>query len=147
MVCGDPSTPKGDLFRACHLQALPTLDRADELPGQRVVRPGVEPRVAAAKDLHRKPPLVKVEAVQICDLQLAARGWTQPPSGLDHGQIVEAKPRNRVVQLWLLRLLLQANGFPSCVKFDDAKFLWVIHVVREDHGARRPFCRLVERLR
>jgi len=77
-------------FRPCRRLVVLMNDPASS---KRVVRAGVEPRVAAAKDLHSKPPLVKVEAVQICDLQLAACGWTKPPSLLDHGQVVQAKPR------------------------------------------------------
>ena len=69
----DPALAPGDLLDAGDLQALAVLDHVDELRGleERVVGPGVEPGRPAAEHLHVKAAGLKVEEVQVGDLELA----------------------------------------------------------------------------
>src|SRR6185436_2334074 len=71
----DPTLLEGDLLDAADAQALALFDGAYELPGldQAVMGAGVEPGEAAAKDFHAQLAGLEIEAVEVGDLQFAAR--------------------------------------------------------------------------
>src|SRR5262249_52748097 len=98
----------GDLLRAGDLEALPVLDRLDEGRGrdQRLVRAGVEPGKAAPERLDRERAARKVGAVDVGDLELAARRGRQAGRDLDHARIVEIEAGDRIARLRRARLLL-----------------------------------------
>src|SRR6476646_10704867 len=74
-IAVDPGVLVGDLLGAGDLEALPRLDRLDEVRGlqQRLVRARVEPRVAAPEALDHQLAAFQVAPVEIGDLELAAR--------------------------------------------------------------------------
>ena len=70
---------EGDLLQAGDVDALAVLQRADELAGleQAVVGAGVEPGVAAGQVFDEEVARFQVDAVEVGDLQLAARRGLQ----------------------------------------------------------------------
>jgi hypothetical protein len=76
LVAIDPALAVGDFFRAGDLEALAFLDALDEVGGlqQGLGRAGVEPGEAAAELFEVQGALLQVQAVEIGDLELAARG-------------------------------------------------------------------------
>ena len=73
---GDEAQAIGDLFRAGDVESLAAFDGVDEDGGfkERVVGAGVEPGHAAAHDLDAERAGLEVAAVEVGDLELAARG-------------------------------------------------------------------------
>ena len=136
-VGGDQSKQVRDLLGAGDLEPLPQLDLLDEVRGaeERLLRAGVEPGVAASELLDGELAHLEVAAIEVGDLQLAARRRRQILRQLDDALIVEVEPRHGEVRLRLLRLLLDADGAPAPVEVDDAVALRVVHAVGEDGGA------------
>src|SRR4051812_26406125 len=64
-----------DLLRARDLQSLPQLHGLDKIRGlqQRLLRAGVKPREAAPELLDPQFADLQIDAIQVGDLQLAAR--------------------------------------------------------------------------
>src|ERR1051325_1601620 len=122
------------LLGARDLQPLPQLHGLDEVRRlqQRFLRAGVEPRVAAAELLDAQLAALEVDAVQIGDLQLAARRRLQRRRELRRAMIVEVPPRHREVRARLLRLFFDADRARLIVELDDAVALGVEHAIRED---------------
>src|SRR3546814_4610954 len=91
LVGGDEALAPGDLLQAGDLQALAMLDGLHELRGvdEAVVGAGVEPGIAAAEALHLQLPGLEVAAVEIGNLQLAARRGLQVGSDIADLQIGE----------------------------------------------------------
>src|SRR5678815_643080 len=75
----DPAVVEGDLLDTRDLETLPLLDRLDEMRGieQRVVRAGVQPRIAAPQHFDAQSAAAQVALVEIGDLQFAARRGAQ----------------------------------------------------------------------
>ncbi len=113
------------------------LERADELAGfqQGIVRAGVEPGVAAAHLLDVEVAGLQVDAVQVGDLELAARARFQVARELDDAVVVEVEPGDRVVGLGLRGLLLQADRSAALAELDHAVALGVLDLVGEDRRA------------
>ena len=114
LVVGEPAHPPGDLLGRADLEALPALDGAHEVGGvvERVEGAGVEPGGAARQHLDVEAPLLEVAAVEVGDLQLAARRRRQLGGVLHHVVVVEVEPRDREVALGVLGLLLQRERRP-----------------------------------
>ncbi len=74
-ACVDETGAKRDLLRAADLESLARLDGLDEHRGaqQRFVRAGVEPGDAAAQHLHAQRLALEICAIDVGDLELAAR--------------------------------------------------------------------------
>ena len=134
----DPALAERDFLRAGDFQSLALLDRRDELAGveQAVVGAGVEPGVAAPQRLHLQPALLEVDAIDVGDLQLAARRRLECGGDVDHVVVVEVQPGDREVALRLARLLLDADRASRRVELDHAVALGVEHVVGEHRRAR-----------
>ena len=96
---------------------------------------GIQPGVAAAHDLHAELAALQIGAVDVGDLQLAARRRLQVPGDVHHLLVVEIQAGDRVVRLRLQWLLFQADGLAALVELDHAVALRVQHVVGEDAGA------------
>ena len=75
LVGVDPAFAEGDLLGTGDLDALPMLDRCNELAGlqHRFMGTGIEPCVTPAKNLDSEPADLKVGANDIENFQLAAR--------------------------------------------------------------------------
>src|SRR5262249_42632860 len=73
----DETLNEGDFLRAGHLQPLPLLDALADLLSlqQRLMRAGVEPRIAAAEALDVKIAALEIPLIEIGDLQFAPGGW------------------------------------------------------------------------
>src|ERR1700722_19420839 len=86
----DEALAPGDLLHARDLQALTLLDDAHEHARveQRIVSSGVEPGGAAPQPLDPQGALLEVDAIQIRDLELAARGGLQRSRELARASIV-----------------------------------------------------------
>ena len=75
----DPAMPERDLLGARDLQALPVLQRGNDLARLELglLRAGVQPRKAPPHGLHVDGAALEIEPVQIRDLKLPARRWLE----------------------------------------------------------------------
>src|SRR5262249_57483815 len=112
----------GDLFGAGDLEALPVLDRLDESRGldQRLVRAGVEPGETAPERLDRERTARQIGAVDVGDLEFAARRGFEAGRDLDDARIVEVQAGDRVARLRHRRLLLERHPAPAPAQADHA---------------------------
>ena len=84
------------------------------------MRAGVEPGIAAAEFDHAQFAQLQVAAVDVSDLEFAAGGRAQAGGDVEHGIVVEIKPRDRPVGQELRGLLDDIDGLFGVVEFDDA---------------------------
>jgi hypothetical protein len=144
VVAPDPALVERDLLEARDLEALTVLDRLDEVRclEQRLVRPGVEPRHAAAHQLDAQLAARQIREVHVGDLELAPGGGLEARGDLQHAVVVEIDPRDGVVGARARRLLLDAHDRTVGCELHHAVALGVAHPVAEDGGAglalRRP---------
>ena len=140
----DPAVLVADLLGHGDGQVLGLLDRAHELGGreERLHGAGVEPRVAAAERHHVEGAVLKVHAVEVGDLVLAARGRAHASGELRHALVVEVQPRDGVAALGVRGLLLDGDRVVVRVELHDAEALRVVHAVAEDRRAARLGVRL-----
>ena len=136
-----PAVLVGDLLGNAHRQVLGALHRADELPRleERLHGAGVEPCEPAAEGDDRQRPVLEVHAVEVGDLELAARGGLDLFREFAHAGVVEVQARDGVAGLRMLGLLLDGDRVESLVELHDAEALGVVDVVAEH---RRPRARL-----
>ena len=132
----DPAVLVGDLLQHGHGHVLGALYGADELA--RLVEglhgASVEPRVAAAEGHDGEQPVLKVHAVEVGDLELAAGGRRDPLRAGAHVARVEVQAGDGVGALRALGLLLDGDGVEVGVELHDAEALGVVDVVAEDGG-------------
>ncbi len=133
----NPALAEGDFLRASDLQALALFNRGDELPGfeQAVVGAGVQPGVAAAEGLHLQLALLQIDAVDVGDLQLAARRGLEVGGDVAHLRVVEVQAGDGVAALRLGRLFFDADGAAGGVELDHAVAFGVVHVIGVDRRA------------
>ena len=96
---------------------------------------GVEPGKAALEIFHIKLAFFKIEAVEIGDLQFAARRRLQPGCQFHHLVVVKIQAGDGMVRFWLDGFLLQPDRPPVLVELDDAILLGMIDPVGKH---RRP---------
>src|ERR1700682_5270160 len=98
------------------------FDRGDVIAGfeQTGLRSSIEPGHAAAKQLHMQLVLFEIEQIQIGDLELAARRWTQRLAKIDNLRVVNVKTRHRKVASRFLRLFFETDCFAALVEFYDS---------------------------
>src|SRR5262249_62346098 len=96
---------EGDLLDARHHETLSLLDGLDERRGlkQRLVRPGVEPRDAAAEAFDVQRAGLQVRAVDVGDLELTARRRPEPRGDAGDLVVVEVETGDRPRRAWLRR--------------------------------------------
>src|SRR5690606_35700243 len=96
----DPAVVPGDLLRAAHPQALARLDGLDVVGRlqQRPGRAGIEPCVAAAQALQVQYALVEITAVEVGDLELAARRGLERSGEIAGAPVVEVQAGHRIVR-------------------------------------------------
>src|SRR5262245_36657529 len=92
----EPALSQRDLLDAGDLEPLALLDRLDEVRRleQRLVSAGVEPRDAATEPDHVELAGAQVLAVDVGDLELAARGRLERLGDRDHAVVVEVEARH-----------------------------------------------------
>ena len=100
------------------------------------MRAGVEPRVAAAHDLHAELLLLQVGGVDGGDLELAARARADARGDVAHLLVVEVQARDGVVALGGAGLFLDGKRALLPVELHHAVALGIVHVVGEDGGPR-----------
>jgi hypothetical protein len=134
----EPALAETDFFEAGDLETLAVFDDGDELAGfeERVVRAGVEPRGAAAEDFDVEVAPLKIEAVEIGDLEFAALGGLEATSEGDDIGVVEIDAGDGVVGFRLRGFFLEGNDATIRRELDDTVALGIGDVVAEDRGAR-----------
>ena len=95
---------------------------------------GVQPRVTAPHPLHVQFACFEIEAVEVRDLQLAARGGFHLAGELRHALVIEIEPGHSPVRARLLRLFLDRQRFARLVQFDDPIGYGVFDAVAEHGG-------------
>src|SRR6185295_10290102 len=102
----DVAHAPGNFLRARNFQALPVLDGRNEMRGleQRLVRAGIEPRIAAPEWQYLQFAPGEVLLVDVRDLQFAARRRLELRSDADHAVVVEIEADHRVARLGARRL-------------------------------------------
>src|SRR6185437_6863843 len=111
----------GDLLRAADLQPLPGLDRLDEHGRleQRLVGSRVEPGHTAPEQLDPQRAALEVLAVDVGDLELAARGRLEARSDIEHMVVVEVKTGHREEGFGGCGLLLDVERPPRIIELND----------------------------
>src|SRR5947209_18895551 len=93
---------------------------------------GVEPRHAAAEQLHVQFIALKIKQIQVGDLEFAACRWAQRPAKIDDLIIVNVKPRHSERTFRLLGRFFEANGFAFRVELHHAIALRVADLIAEN---------------
>src|ERR1700722_10195028 len=103
----DPAQTIGYFFGTGNLEALALFDGLDENCGfnQRVVGPGIEPGEASTQDLGTQLASLQIPAIDIGNLQFAARRRRNLVGYARGLAVKKIKPRDRVSRFWLIRLL------------------------------------------
>ena len=132
----DPALVEGDLLQGRDLGALAGLDGAHKVRRihQGVHGAGIQPGIAPPQQLHVQGAVLQIEAVQVGDLQLAPGAGLHPLGEVHHPVVVEIQPRDAVVALGMLGLLLHGDDLSGFVELHDAEALGVVDVVAEDAG-------------
>ena len=99
---------------------------------------GIEPGHAAAEDLDLQGAAVQVDAVDVGDLQFAARRGLQRLCDADDIVVVEVQPDDRVPRFRRLRLFLEADRLHRVIEGDDAVAFGIAHRIGENRGALAP---------
>ena len=108
---------------------------------------GIEPGEAAAQDLDRQLAARQIGAVDVGDLELAARRRLEACGDAHHIVVVEIEAGHRDVGARPLRFLLDRQRAAGTVELDYAVSLRRVNRVAEDGGAGLPRRRARERLR
>ena len=100
--CINPALPVSDFFGAGNFEPLPLFNRLNELAGfeHRLMGTGIEPGVAAPHHFNGQLLLLKIDAVNVGDLEFTAVRGFDIFGDLNHLVIVEIESRHRVVGLW-----------------------------------------------
>lgn len=117
----DKAVGIGDLFRTGDLEALPPLERGNEIAGfqEAVGRSGIEPGIAAPHQGHAQAPLIQIDPVHIGDFQLPARRGFQVSRYIDDVRVIEIKAGYRPVGFRSGGLLLDGDGPDLLIELDD----------------------------
>ena len=99
------------------------------------MRAGIQPGIAPAHDLDAQLLALQVEAVQVRDLQLAARRWLEAARQLHHLAVVEIQARHCVIALGLGRFFFQREHLALLVELRHAIALGVGDMVGKHAGA------------
>src|SRR5262249_28105226 len=129
----DEALGEWDFLGTPDQKALPVLGRADELRRlqQRVGTSGVERREAATEFLDVQPTDLKITAVDIGDLQLAARGWAQSGGDIENSIVIEIESRDRPVRYEMARFFDNLDGLSGVVELDDPVLARLAHIIGE----------------
>ena len=87
--------------------------------------------------LDVQPPLPQIRAVDVGDLELAARRRPQTRRDVDHPVVVEVESGHGARRARPRGLFLDAHRPAGGVELDDAVALGIAHEVGEDRRARR----------
>src|ERR1700722_2892116 len=122
------------------MRVLPLFNGSHELRRfqQRVGRAGIEPRIAAAHAFHAQLSALEIDAVQISDFQLTARGRPQPRRDLRPLTIVEVEPGYGPMGLRNRWFFLDGSSASRRVKRYDAVTLGIRHMISKNAGANPP---------
>lgn len=99
------------------------------------MRPGVEPGGTAAEDFDVELLGLEVEAVEIGDFELAARGRFEAAGARHDGFIVEVNPGDGVIGFWIRGFFLERMNAAGGVEFDDPVAFGVGDVITENRRA------------
>src|SRR6476469_5589816 len=134
MIEGDVAEPERDLLRARHPHALALLEDLDEMAGldQGSVRAGVEPGEAAAQDFDMEVAPLEIDAVDVGNLELAARRRLQRGGDLYHVVVVEVEAGYGEIRLRMSGLLFDGDGAPPAIQLDDPVGFRRAHGIAED---------------
>src|SRR6266404_1850682 len=96
----DETRAPGDLFNAGHFQSLSFLDDADERAGieQGIVSAGIKPGRTPAQTFDVQITDLEVRAIQVSDLEFAARRWSQSPSKGRGAPVVKINSGDRIIR-------------------------------------------------
>src|SRR5215813_2764722 len=79
---------------------------------------GVQPCHSPAHELHLKRTLIKVAAVQICNLKLTAWRGLQSGSKSHHIVVIKIETCDGIARFWNLRLFFKTNGTPVVIELN-----------------------------
>ena len=96
---------------------------------------GVQPGIAARQLLDEQVPGFHVHAIEVRDLELAARRGAHLLGELDHAIVIKIEAGDSLARLRLNRLLLKAHGSAGVVELHHPVGLRLVDLVGED---RRP---------
>ena len=90
---------------------------------------GIKPGKSLSQKLYIQVSVLQIDTVQVGDLQLASGTWLEILRILYHAVIIEIKTCDTVIALWLLRFLLDGNGFAILIKLHDTETFRIIYIV------------------
>lgn len=108
---------------------------------------GIEPGCTATKKLYAQEAFVKIEAVEVRDLELTTSRRLERAGERDDLVVVEVEARHCVVRARLLGLLFEAEDVALFVELDDAVALGVFDVIAKHRRALAPLGHLLQRIR
>ncbi len=137
VVSVDVAEAVDDLFGAGDLEALALLDRGDESTGveERVVGASVQPGGASAEDFCAELAALKVPAVDVGDLELAAGRGFEVLCDADYLGVVEVDAGDGVAGFGLGGFFFDGDGSTLVVELNYAVTLGVEDRVGEDCGS------------
>ena len=128
----------GNFLRCRHLHTLAFLDGMNELAGfqHRFMGTGIQPGEAPPHGLDIQAALLKIEAVQIGDLKLAACRGLDALGQLDHIAVVKIQAGDGIARFGGFGFFFQADGFALGIEFDHAIALGVVDGIGKHRGPR-----------
>jgi len=137
-LTADITLPERNLLWAGDLETLPAFNHMDEFGSleQAFMRAGIQPGDAPPQLLDSQGAARQVSAVDVGNLQLAARRRLQARRNLNDGVVVEIKPRDGIVGFRPLRLFLQRYRLARPIELNHAIAFRIGDRITEDDGAR-----------
>src|SRR5205814_941264 len=89
---------------------------------------------------------LEVRAVDVGDLELAARRGLEARGDLQHAVVVEIETHDGVARARALRLLLDSRCFSFCIECNDAIALGILDRIGKYSRAALPLRRLLEEI-
>ena len=99
------------------------------------MRARIQPGEAATESLDVELAAAEIGAIDVGDLQLAARGGFQSGRDLEHLIVVKVQPRHGVGGAGLSRLFFERQNLAGSVKLHDPVPLGILHRIAKDRGA------------
>src|ERR1700729_2338102 len=105
---------------------------------------GIEPRYAAADQLHPQCFQLQITPIHVGDLEFPTSRWAQLRRDIEHSVVVEVESGHGIARFRRRRLFLDPQHPPMLIEMNYTIALRILDVVRKDSGSIGPLIRSLE---